>query len=433
MALLLAVFGAILSTGCAASAYQNERMPVQPVPTRATFNMTDTRGNPDVFVALAISGGGSRSAWLAASTMFKLESVYSDVNLLEEVDMISSVSGGSLTSAYYCISQDKGGKAMRSNRDWDEDELRDILSRSFQARWIGNTFLLINLFRYFFTAYDRTDIMAQTLEDNMFDALPWGQPLTFADLNPDRPYLVINATDATENAEGEEHFGTVFTFTDEDFRDILNSDLSSYYVAWAVTASAAFPGVFNHMTLRDYRKPHKPRYIHLFDGGTSDNLGLESIKRFIIRSKFYGDVPSFKHFVVILVDSYIEGQGADSTDYDPRSWISNFFDTNIVDAFESLMKFRRQDLLGQFRTGIFDVDQQRKVAIENMTFWHIHFGDIDPKIRDHEKLPLQEQLNSIATNFSISDDDMTRIDQAVELLVDPSNPKLKEIVRVLYH
>jgi predicted acylesterase/phospholipase RssA len=430
--LLTAVFGMLLFTGCAASAYQNEPMPVRPKPTRATFNMTEPRGNPDVFVALAISGGGSRSAWLAASTMFKLEKVYSDVNLLDEVDMISSVSGGSLPAAYYCISQDKSGKAMKSKRKWDEEELRDILSRSFQARWIGNSFLPINLFRYFFTAYDRTDIMAQTLEDNLFDILPWGQPLTFADLNPERPYLVINATDATENMEGEPTFGNVFTFTDEDFRDILKSDLSSYYVAWAVMASAAFPGVFNHLTLRDYRNPARKRYVHLFDGGTSDNLGLESIKRFIIRSKFYGDVPSFKHFVVILVDSYVEGGGADRTDYDPRGFVGTFFDTNVVDAFECLMKFRRQDLLGQFRTGIFDVDQDRKVGVENLTFWHIRFDDIDPKVLDHENERLRENLNLIPTNFSISKDDMTRIDQAVDLLVHPDVPKLEEIVRHLY-
>jgi hypothetical protein len=275
--------------------------------------------------------------------------------------------------------------------------------------------------------------MAQTLEDNLFDASPWGQPLTFADLNPERPYLIINATDATENANGEEHFGTVFTFTDEDFKDKLSSDLSSYLVAWAVTASCAFPGVFNYMTLRDYRaKGDDRRYLHLFDGGNSDNLALESIKKIMLQSKFWESTPKYKHFVVILLDAYVSGMGIDRTDYDPRSLLSNIFDTNVIEAFDSLMKYRREDLLGQFRTGIFDVDQDRKVAIDNMTFWHIHFNDIRPDLLDHTEESLRKTLNQIPTNFSIGEDDRIRIDKAVDLLIYRGHPKLKEIVKILY-
>ena len=51
------------------------------------------------FVGLALSGGGSRSANFAAACMFQLERL----GLLSRVDYISSVSGGSLTAAYYCL------------------------------------------------------------------------------------------------------------------------------------------------------------------------------------------------------------------------------------------------------------------------------------------------------------------------------------------
>src|SRR5204863_4300210 len=50
------------------------------------------------FVGIAISGGGSRSANYSAAVMFELQRL----GLLEKVDAISSVSGGSLTAAYYC-------------------------------------------------------------------------------------------------------------------------------------------------------------------------------------------------------------------------------------------------------------------------------------------------------------------------------------------
>jgi UV DNA damage repair endonuclease len=69
---------------------------------------------------------------------------------------------------------------MRSNRNWQKSEVKQLMARSFQARWLGSTFLPHNLlFRNPFTAYDRTDVMAQTLEDNLFDTRPLGLPLVY--------------------------------------------------------------------------------------------------------------------------------------------------------------------------------------------------------------------------------------------------------------
>src|SRR2546425_11108698 len=51
------------------------------------------------FVGLSISGGGSRSSVFAAACMFQLQ----QLGLLQKVDYISTVSGGSLAAAYYCL------------------------------------------------------------------------------------------------------------------------------------------------------------------------------------------------------------------------------------------------------------------------------------------------------------------------------------------
>lgn len=427
----LLLLASLFLNGCALSAYYNE--PVgSPVPTRATFDVTDTQGNDDVLVALAISGGGSRAAYFTTSVMFKLQNVIEGIDLLKEVDVISSVSGGSLPAAYYCISMDELGHTTRSGRIWEEKTVKELMSRNYQARWIGNNFWPTSFFRVLFTAYDRSDIMAQTLEDNLFDTKSFGSPLTFYDLNPERPYLILNATDATADYGEEKHFGNVFTFTDEDFIGKLNSDLSTYPIAWGVMASCAFPGVFNHMTLRDYRDDTKKRYVHVFDGGNGDNLGLESIKKIILKSMFWGEQPAHKHYVVILVDSYQSGSGQDPTDYDPRSLISNVFDTNILDAFDSLLQYRRKDLISQFRSGILDVGDDKKIAVNNMTFWHIHFGDVNPDFPDQNNESLLKTVNQITTNFHIDEADMERIDRAVDHLIYMEQPKLVEIFQKLY-
>jgi len=63
--------------------------------------------------------------------------------------------------------------------------------------------------------------MAQNFADNLFDVLPTGRDLRFADLNPARPNLVLNAANGTRVG-----FGEVFRFTEEQFRAI-NSDIES--------------------------------------------------------------------------------------------------------------------------------------------------------------------------------------------------------------
>ena len=50
-----------------------------------------------MFVGLTLSGGGSRSAILATQVIIELK----HKEILQRVDFISSVSGGSLPAAYY--------------------------------------------------------------------------------------------------------------------------------------------------------------------------------------------------------------------------------------------------------------------------------------------------------------------------------------------
>ena len=70
------------------------------------------RGDPDVnrpFVLLSFSGGGTRAAALSFGLMEELrkvkynESDGTERHLLDDVEIISSVSGGSFTSAYYAL------------------------------------------------------------------------------------------------------------------------------------------------------------------------------------------------------------------------------------------------------------------------------------------------------------------------------------------
>jgi len=72
-------------------------------PERSTDQCLEdaSRRDPD-FVALALSGGGSRAAVFSAAVMFELERH----GILRQVDVLSSASGGSVAAALYATSCD---------------------------------------------------------------------------------------------------------------------------------------------------------------------------------------------------------------------------------------------------------------------------------------------------------------------------------------
>ena len=379
MAMLL-----VLMTGCGAIGFKDStNSKVDPNKKiqnyQASFTLRESRFkqmegklidcNPkkynNILVLLALSGGGSRAALLAGLSMLEMQhmTLANGSNLLAEVDLISSVSGSSLAAAYYAstgdaVSPESGKKKENpecrqaiSDREWNEAEVTRLMSKNYLLPWIGNWFWPDNILFYWFSTYDRTDMMAQTFADNLFDVRVGGRDLRFTDLNPARPNLIINATQGSSNASAinatNNAFGQPFTFTQEDFARVCSS-IEDYDLSRGVMASASFPGVFNFMTLKNHC--HTDQYVHLFDGGNSDNLGLTSIKRELWYLHKSHKLAGYKRIVVILVDAYTDSNGVSDSINDPRHWYDYVLDTNIITATDSLLSKNRINLLNQFET-----------------------------------------------------------------------------------
>jgi predicted acylesterase/phospholipase RssA len=261
-------------------------------------NIAPGKNNSDsLFLILTFSGGGTRAAAFSYGVLEKLrdtEIVWKGERqrLLDEVDVISSVSGGSLTAGYY---------GLFGERIF-EDFTDRVLCRNVQSRLIGGILSLRNQVKLLSPNYGRTDVMAEGFHNHIFDKKTFGDLLA----RNHRPFVVINSTDMFR--------GRRFVFTQDQF-DLLYSDLSSYPVGYAVAASAAFPGALTPLTISNYDKgpdfeipaevirqlaledrgsgafesaelaqsyaePDRP-YIHLIDGGVSDNLGLLPVIRIL--------------------------------------------------------------------------------------------------------------------------------------------------------
>ncbi len=244
----------------------------------------------ELALVVSLSGGGTRAAAMAYGVLEELRDTEIEVDgtmrrLLDEVDVISSVSGGSFTSAYFGLYGD------RLFEDFDERFLkrnveRDLLLRMFNPK---------NFFRLMFPFFDRSSLTIDYYDETIFDGA------RFTDLEAaGGPLIEINSTDLSA--------GSRFTFIQDQF-DLICSDLSVEKVARAVTASSAVPVVFPAITLANragtcgYEEPEwmakalaSPRqdprrfqvatetaayldrketpYVHLVDGGIADNLGV---------------------------------------------------------------------------------------------------------------------------------------------------------------
>jgi NTE family protein len=364
------------------------------------------------FIGVAISGGGSRASVFSAAVLFELQRY----GLLQQVDVLSSVSGGSFTAAYYVLSCNdplstpptiEGSPRPR----WDPDVVFPKLQKHLIAKWVRNSFWIVHMLRYWFTYYDRTDVMAWIVADTLYDT-SWfkGRGFHFKDLNPQRPYLIINATNNTEHTGGTK----VFCFTKEYF-DKLQSSIDYYPIAHAVMASAAFPAVFQSVTLKDYSQK-EDWYVHLIDGGASDNLGITALEKIL---KKQTDTDSKK--LIIVIDAHKANYGKDPRDPDPRSILDYYIDSNVVDAYQTLMD--------ELRCGKTD-NLAKWLKENNGKLIHLQFDDLE---QDYPEL--YETVTMIKTNLKIKKNEAVCLKHAARILVQEkmeglhADPEWKDLIQ----
>lgn len=196
-------------------------------------NLAPLPDNSDeLFVILTFSGGGTRAMAMSYGVMEELKATRiswngSERSLLDEVDIISAVSGGSITAAYYGLYGD------RLFKDFSER----VLYRNIKEDLLKEVFSPPGWFRMLSSDFSRTDLMDNYYSREFFNGA------TYADMGKSRPFILINATDMVQGAR--------FEFSQDQF-DLLCSDLSKLPISRAVTASTSFPLIFAPMRLDNY-------------------------------------------------------------------------------------------------------------------------------------------------------------------------------------
>lgn len=250
--------------------------------------------DPETLLLLAFSGGGTRAAALSYGVLEELRRTTVPVQgrparLIDQIDAITSVSGGTFTALAFKLY----GEGLFGRFE------RDFLKRDVQGALIGAVVNPANWPALISADYDRSDLAARYYDEILFHGA------TFRDL-VDKPGPLVIAS-STNFSTGDR-----FTFTQGTF-DLICADLSDFRLSLAATASSAVPVVFDPVTLRNWggscglRLPQwvtsgemrldadalllrlrlnamselqdseRQPYVHLVDGGVSDNLGLRSL------------------------------------------------------------------------------------------------------------------------------------------------------------
>ena len=282
---------AALMAGCTSAIHNdpiNLPLTANPAQVEAALTPNVPDNYDDMVVALSFSGGGTRAAAFSYGVLTGFDQTRvptrtGSVSLLDRLDFLSGVSGGSILAAYYGL-RGRAALADFKQRFLDangEESLQTSLSLGNIAKGLQG-------------GVNDTTQFPVWLDQHLYNHA------TFRDLlSRTRPRVWINASDIYNR--------TAFIFAPVTF-SALCSDLSSYPVSLAVAASAAVPVVFAPIVIQNYpggcpvglpswvdRVHNNPnaqpliksyadaleryrsgaiKYVKLLDGGLVDNYGL---------------------------------------------------------------------------------------------------------------------------------------------------------------
>lgn len=449
--LLLAALAALLMAGCASRPINEPIAKVDPRAGYRPYLLIPKRQNndPHTLFVLSFSGGGTRAAAFSYGLLEQLERTEMVIDgqrrrLIDEVDLITGVSGGSFTALSY---------ALYGDQLFSEYEQR-FLKRDVQGALLARAINPLNWRKFIGGSAGRSELAAEYYDEILFQGATYGDLM----LKPG-PVAIATGTDLST--------GSRLGFFQNDF-DLLCSDLNSFPLSRAAASSSAVPIALSPVTLNNYggtcgyrypawvetitdpAHPVRPSgraiqryhemerfqnsadrpFIHLVDGGVADNIGvrgvLEAIQELAASAAFRGEVGfgDIRRVVVIIVNSH----SSPRTDWDRHESPPGFaaqllqasgvpidhFSFETVETMKDLVQiqqWRRELLIAQARlAGKSEAQARAGVPNVDLTVVDVSFDAIpDPKEREY--------FMNLPTSFVLPDEAVDRLrDMAGHLL-----------------
>jgi NTE family protein len=443
--LLVQGLAGILLSGCASLERYPDNPRLEYFDRQSTITGLHQQGDGKTLLIVTFSGGGTRAAALAYGVLEAMNNTElaeggEHRTMLGEVDMISSVSGGSITAAYYGLFGDQIFTDFR----------HAFLERNVTSELTSILLTPTTLSRISSETFGSGDVL-----DEYFSKLLFGTAPIRKLVDGEGPFVQINATDLFKGGQ--------FGFTPEQFA-LICSDIDQFQVSRAVAASSAVPMVFAPLTLSNYagsceytppewlqqetgtnsrrdriastmnsyldRNAHP--YIHLVDGGLADNLGLRAVMDYIvIEGGLWNTLQRFgledvEHIVLLSVNAtaLLPSHWEQSDKTPPTAVILDAATTTPLANYNfETLEYLRNNLMG-WRS---EIKQHRcggrlKCSAPELYLIELRIDDIpDPQLR--------KRLISVPTDFSLPLDVVNDLVNAGHILLQGNS----EYQRLLQH
>jgi NTE family protein len=459
---LLCVCIALTFAGCANRPINARITQVDPQSGYRPYLLLPKRQNndPKTLFVLSFSGGGTRAAAFSYGVLEELRRTEITVDgqrrrLIDEVDIITGVSGGSFTALAY---------ALYGERLFAEYEQR-FLKRDVQGALVGRAANPFNWWKFVGGSGGRSEMAAEYYDDILFGGATFGDLL-----GKDGPVAIATGTDLST--------GSRLAFFQNDF-DLLCSDLNSVRLSRAAATSSAVPAVLSPTTFNNYggtcgyqypawvrdaahpvgnaRPAARPLqryremeafqnsqdrpYIHLVDGGVADNIGvravLEALEELQVSAAFRGETGAadLRRVVLIVVNAH----SAPRTDWDraeapPGTLVQmlqaagvpidrySFETVELMKDYAEIAKLQRDLLVARARLGGAS-EAQAEASVRKITS---HVLDVSfDAIRDPQE---RASLMNLRTSFVLPAEDVDRLREVAGRLLRES-PEFESLLR----
>jgi len=462
--LTLWILAIVALAGCASRPINEPIAQVDPKAGYRPYLLIPKRQNndPHTLFVLSFSGGGTRAAALSYGVLEELRRTEVVVSgqrrrLIDEVDLITGVSGGSFTALAY---------ALYGDRLFAEYEGR-FLKRDVQGALLARGLNPFNWWRFVGGSAGRSELAAEYYDEILFEGATFGDLL-----DKSGPVAIATGTDIST--------GSRLAFFQNDF-DLLCSDLNKVRLSRAAATSSAVPVVLSAVTfnnyggtcgfqypawvkdvanpetrarpsgravqryleMQDFQNSKDRPYIHLVDGGVSDNIGVrgvqENLEELAFSAAFRGEVGFgvVRRIVLILVNA----RSAPRTDWDrnesPPGMVAQLLQASGVPidrySFETvetmkdmaeIWKRRRELLVDRARVaGATEAQAEARVPKVTLEVLDVSFDAIrDPKERVY--------FMNLPTSFVLPAEDVDRLREVAGRLMRQS-AEYKSVVREL--
>jgi NTE family protein len=432
---------------------------------RPTLQLPKRQNNdPHTLFILAFSGGGTRAAAFSYGVLEELRRTEVVVDgqrrrLVDEVDIITGVSGGAFTALAY---------ALYGERLFSEYEQR-FLKRDVQGALFARAANPFYWPKYIGGSAGRSELAAAYYDEILFEGATFGDLL-----DKQTPFAIATGTDVSTGAR--------LAFFQSEF-DLLCSDLNTVRLSRAAATSSAVPVLLSAVTYNNYggtcgyqypawvrdtanvkgrtrlagrsmqryrelqaaQNSQERPFIHLVDGGVADNLGvrpaLEMLEELAASLEFRDEVGfgAIRRIVLIAVNARSEAKSDWDRSESPPGFVVQLlqastvpmdrysFETiEIMKEHQAIFNLRRELLVARARlAGATEAQAEAEASLvipklDLMTL-DISFDAIpDPKERAH--------FMNLPTSFVLPPEDVDRLREVAGRLMRES-PDFQSVVR----